>query len=383
MISAEGCRDRRRRLLSATPFPIDACLISDPRHVAYLAGYAPDPFTFRTVSGRALLVVSPGRSVLIGDNLLSPFLDEAFVDEVRAPAWYDGRRSAGSRPDLLVRSALEVLQELRPRRLGIEGATAPVNLIDALRDDCPELALVELGPTLLDLRRAKDPDEVSTIRRAIQAAEAGLAAVRREARSGMTEIDAFQVIDRAATGFLGERANLYGDFVSGPDLHQRLGPPTRRVLQPGDLFLVDFSVVVRGYRGDFAATIQIDAEPDAALARWHAGVLASLAVGEKWLRAGQPCRSVDRAIRQSLADSGLVSDSPGHLGHGIGLDHPEAPFIVPDSEDLLREGDLVTLEPGQYGRPFGGLRVERNYRITADGFELLTSHGLGLAPDGS
>lgn len=52
--------------------------------------------------------------------------------------------------------------------------------------------------------------------------------------------------------------------------------------------------------------------------------------------------------------------------------------MVPDSVDTIREGDVLTLEPGQYGRPWGGLRVERNYRITADGFETLSSHSLDL-----
>lgn len=169
-------------------------------------------------------------------------------------------------------------------------------------------------------------------------------------------------------------------FVSGPELRRRLGPPTNRVLQPGDLLLVDFSVIVRGYRGDFAATLRIDHEPDQALARCHAGVLAALATGEAMLRAGQSCSGLDRSVRQSLADLSLDPKSHGHLGHGIGLDHPEAPFIVPQSEDTLREGDVITLEPGQDGPAFGGLRVERTYRITDDGFESLATHGLGLGP---
>ncbi|MFO0960683.1 MAG: Xaa-Pro peptidase family protein [Isosphaeraceae bacterium] len=364
--------------MAATPFSCDACLISDPRHLAYLAGYAPDPFTFRTASGGALLVIVPGRSILIGDNLLKPFLEAGFADEVRAPTWYDGTRSAGSRPELLCQAALHALLEIRPTRLGIEGASVPLGLIDALREECPVVELVELDPTLRELRRAKDPDEVETLRTAIRAAEAGLEAIRREARSGMTEIDAFRVIDRAASDHLGGRTYIYGDFVSGPELRGRLGPPTARVLRPGDILLLDFSVIVRGYRGDFAVTLHIGEVPDSELARWHAGVLASIGAGEALLQPGRPCREVDRAIRRSLAESGLDPNSPGHLGHGIGLDHPEAPFIVPYSEDVLREGDVLTLEPGQYGPPYGGLRLERNYRITAGGFEMLSGHDLGL-----
>jgi Xaa-Pro aminopeptidase len=69
---------------------------------------------------------------------------------------------------------------------------------------------------------------------------------------------------------------------------------------------------------------------------------------------------------------------PHHAGHGIGLSHPEAPFFVPGSTEILVEGDVVTLEPGAYVAGVGGLRIEHNYRITANGPRVLSGHDLGL-----
>jgi Xaa-Pro aminopeptidase len=57
----------------------------------------------------------------------------------------------------------------------------------------------------------------------------------------------------------------------------------------------------------------------------------------------------------------------------LGLDHPESPYFVPQSDEVLLEGDVVTVEPGAYGAGFAG-RIENNYLITADGFERLTHH---------
>jgi Xaa-Pro aminopeptidase len=120
MPTAEGCAGRRRRLWDALPSPCDALVINDPRHLTYLAGYAPSPFTFRTASGGAVLVLFPDRSVLVGDNLLRPFLDEAHVDEIAAPTWYDGRTSPEARDDVLWSAVIDLLARGGVVHLGVE-----------------------------------------------------------------------------------------------------------------------------------------------------------------------------------------------------------------------------------------------------------------------
>jgi len=62
-----------------------------------------------------------------------------------------------------------------------------------------------------------------------------------------------------------------------------------------------------------------------------------------------------------------------HAGHGLGLEHPESPILVPESTDVLRAGDVVTLEPGCYREGVGGVRLENNYLITESGFEQLNA----------
>ena len=72
---------------------------------------------------------------------------------------------------------------------------------------------------------------------------------------------------------------------------------------------------------------------------------------------------------------------PHHAGHGLGLGHPEPPILVPESDDVLLPGDVVTLEPGSYIDGVGGVRVEHNYVITADGCRRLSNHQLRLTRD--
>jgi Xaa-Pro aminopeptidase len=63
----------------------------------------------------------------------------------------------------------------------------------------------------------------------------------------------------------------------------------------------------------------------------------------------------------------------------LGLGHPEPPYFVPESGDTLLHGDVVALEPGLYIEGVGGMRFERNYRITVDGFETLSNHEIRIA----
>jgi Xaa-Pro aminopeptidase len=100
--------------------------------------------------------------------------------------------------------------------------------------------------------------------------------------------------------------------------------------------------------------------------------------GEALLRAGTPCADIDRAVRAELAAAGYGDAFHSHVGHGLGLGHPDPPYIVPESTDTLEIGDVVTLEPGVFLPGKFGLRVERNYLITPTGVENMTHHPLEI-----
>ena len=102
MLTAEGCAARRERLWEALPSACDVLIVGDPSHLIYFAGYVPSPFVFRTVESGALLLLEPGRATLVADDMLGPFLEQAFVDERVAPTWYDGQHSAPYRRGQLV-----------------------------------------------------------------------------------------------------------------------------------------------------------------------------------------------------------------------------------------------------------------------------------------
>ena len=85
------------------------------------------------------------------------------------------------------------------------------------------------------------------------------------------------------------------------------------------------------------------------------------------------------AVYKPYDDAGYGHAFEHHAGHGIGLAHPEPPILVPNSDDVLVAGDVLTLEPGAYVEGIGGMRFEHNYLITESGCERLSSHDLALA----
>jgi Xaa-Pro aminopeptidase len=106
----------------------------------------------------------------------------------------------------------------------------------------------------------------------------------------------------------------------------------------------------------------------------------ALAAGEKMIRAGVACRDLDRAVRDSFAAKHLAESFTSHSGHGLGLGHPDAPYLVPESSDTLVAGDVIAIEPGQYIKGVGGMRYERNYLVTDSGYETLSHLELKIDP---
>lgn len=361
MLSPEPCRTRRHRLLERLRTVVESPLVlADPLHLRYLAGFSVDPFSLGGDFGGLLVLRADGHTTLIHDDRLPASANECHVDERIVVPWYDGQ-SSGRGPRRLV--LLEALQALK----------TPVRIHDSLGDP---LAATVIG-ALADLRRSKDADELAQLRRCMRAAEAGFGWARAHIEAGMTELDVYNGVAAACNRVAGGAMIVYGDFAVSPGPERRGGPPTGRLLSDGDLFILDFSVVIGGYRGDFTNTLAVGRSPSSEQQRIFDACLTAMAAGEAKLRAGTPCQSVYDAVREAFGP--LAEHFPHHAGHGLGLSHPEAPYFVRESEGELVDGDVVTLEPGLYVVGVGGVRIEHNYLVTADGYERLSHHYIGPA----
>src|SRR5205823_6030086 len=271
MLSAEGCRRRRQRLWQQLdPQPEgDELLLADPLHLIYLANFFVDPFSLGAGFGGVLRLKRDGQATLFHDNRLPKSVEAAHVDERQVITWYDGQAPGRG-----------------PRRLA---------LLERLGQGCEHFRIHDyLGDphaatligTLATLRRTKGEDEVALLRRCMQVTEAGHAWARAHVEPGMTELEVYRGIASACTQAAGQAVIVYGDFAVSPGPQRRGGPPTDRVLEPGDMLILDYSVVIGGYRSDFTNTLVVGKEPTTDQKRLYDLCMQAMAAGEKVLRAG-------------------------------------------------------------------------------------------------
>ena len=378
MLTADGCRNRRARLWSALEEKPDWILLSEPRHLMYFASFYASPFIFRTQNAAALLILgADGSSTLITDNMLKAYAAKAHVDERIAADWYTGDASAPERQSVLVGASLDAMRSHNGTRIGFD-QMVPSELCLQLARSRTGFQGTAINAAVHGLMRRKDADEVAVLRRAIGAMEAAFTRAEDDLHAGMTEMDAYALVSAVVNGQLGEQALIYGDFASGERTVAKGGPPTMRRIERGELFLLDYSAVLYGYRADFTNTWTVDGEPTARQRDLASFCLEAIDAGERLLKPGTRGRDIDAAVRRVFARHDVEHHFPHHSGHGLGLGHPDPPYFTPASDDVVGEGDVVTLEPGLYVSGVGGMRFERNYLITAAGFELLTNHRLGL-----
>lgn len=360
MITAEGCQARVGRLLSALK-PSGPLLLADPTNLRYLANAYVDPFHLGTDYGPLLVIRPDGSTTLISDSRAPASLDQAFVTDRIKTKWYDGQ-SAGK----------------GSRRMILRDALAAVGTSGRVHDDILDPDAQRLHDIVTNLRRRKDPDEVAQLKHCMRVTEVGHAWARSNVQSGMTELDVYAGILKECTVAAGHAVIVYGDFAVSPGSSRRGGPPTNQVIKAGDMLILDFSVVIGGYRSDFTNTLVVGAEPNAGQKQLFDQCVAAMKTGEAELKAGASCQKVYDAVHGSFAAAGVAEHFPHHAGHGLGLTHPEAPFFVTRSEGELVAGDVVTLEPGLYIDGIGGIRIEHNYLITECGYERLSDHTIAL-----
>lgn len=373
MLTAEGCKQRRARLWSATPEEVQWLLVADPRHVCYLSGFWVNPFSFSQGERALLLLQRDGSATLFADNFTRRSAVEApHLVEESIVGWYDHQHSVEDRDGILAQHFLEHAKALDPRVGMVEATALPLHY-GSIANAAPGL-----GPLLRQLRREKHDDELQLLAHCMSAGDAGHAAAREAIRPGMTEFELYLEVQQAAEQAAGCAAIVYGDFrKTNAATPKAGGMPTNDTLEAGDLFILDYSVVIQGYRSDFTNTLAAGT-PSAEQQRLYDTCVEALEAAETVATAGVDARSVYDAASRVIA-GGDFGPLAHHCGHGLGLGHPEPPILTPQSGDVLCDRDVITIEPGAYVEGIGGVRVEHNYRVKPGGVDRLSSHQLVLA----
>lgn len=232
---------------------------------------------------------------------------------------------------------------------------------------------IDASSMIPELRRTKDAEEVRLIREAARIGREALGNVLKLARAGMTEVE-FDIMLTGEIKRLGaEKGWAHDDFIvaSGERSAMCHAPATMKKFAEGETVTVDYGAMVGGYMSDITRNFVIG-HADSKAVEINAVLLKAHHEAVRALRPGVKGADVDAVARKVIADAGYGDKFVHGLGHGLGLEVHESPRLSRTSKDILKAGDVVTIEPGIYIEGWGGLRIEDDYLITEDGCECLT-----------
>lgn len=232
--------------------------------------------------------------------------------------------------------------------------------------------LVATNDLVEDLRVTKDEGEMARIEAAADIADIALAQVKERLTKDVTELEFAQELDNEMRQRGADAVSFETIVASGPNGALPHARPSRRVVERGELVVVDFGAEVDGYHSDMTRTLCAGPPESSEMVELLDAVLVAQRAGVRAVRPGVSGAEIDTACRDSLRDAGFGEAFIHGTGHGVGLEIHESPAISAGSTDILREGAVVTVEPGAYLNGVGGARIEDSLVVTASGARALT-----------
>lgn len=229
------------------------------------------------------------------------------------------------------------------------------------------VAFTSAESVLAELRGVKDASEQAAMQQAVSIAQAALLATLPAIRSGISEqeIAGELLAQLYRHGSAGELPFM-PIVASGPNSANPHAVPGVRMLEDGDLLIIDWGAGYEGYISDLTRTFAIGRVGDE-LVKIAGVVEAANAAGRAAVKPGIRAGDVDRAAREVIETASYGKYFIHRTGHGIGMEGHEAPYIYAQNDLILQPGMTFTIEPGIYLPGRGGVRIEDNVVVTKDG----------------
>jgi Xaa-Pro aminopeptidase len=228
---------------------------------------------------------------------------------------------------------------------------------EALKSVESSIRLIPVEGVVDSLRAVKDPVEIGLIRQAVEITDRAYAHIEKTIRPGMTELEVAWELEKFQRDN-GSGAMPFGIIVaSGPNSALPHAQPSSRKINAGEPVVIDMGARVGGYCSDFTRTLCIG-EPDDTFRKVYDIVLGAQLAAISLIKSGMTGRQADGFARTVIEEAGYAEEFGHSLGHGTGLAAHEQPRVGPNSDDILTDGMVFSVEPGIYLPGWGGVRIE-------------------------
>ncbi len=334
---------------------LDGLLITAPANCRYLCGFS---------GSNANLLLTRSESILLTDGRY---------------ARQSVREVAGSAIRIVKGTLAEELKEVLGGALtvGFESEQMTVAAAQRLREANHMVSWRPIGQPVERLRRVKEPAELARIAEAVRIAESALEETINGLEPGRSELEVAGLLEMHLRTMGSEGSAFEPIVASGMRGSMPHGRASTRAIEEGDLVTIDFGAICEGYHSDLTRTYAVG-DPDSRMLGWFDAVNAAIDAVLMAARPGRLCSDLDAIARERIDEAGLGEYFVHNLGHGIGLEVHEDPRLSPNSTHSLDVGMVVTIEPGIYVPDLGGIRIEENVVISAEGAQLLSTAPRGI-----
>ncbi|MCT4352318.1 aminopeptidase P family protein [Streptomyces sp. Je 1-79] len=342
--------DRAAR--SAADAGLAGVLVAPGPDLVYLTGYQPTAITERLT----VLVLAAGRDpVLVVPTLEAPDAEKApGAAALTLRDWTDGKDPYAVTAPLLDAEG----------RFGVSDNAWAMHLL-GLQKQLSSTSYVSLTDALPMLRAVKDAHELERVAAAGAAADQAYGEILKVAFAGRRETEVAADLAALLMRFGHSQVDftVVGSGPNGANPHHEAG---ERVIQRGDMVVLDFGGLKHGYGSDTTRSVHVG-EPTAEEQRVHDLVREAQQAGFEAVRPGAACQDVDRAARKVITDAGYGAYFIHRTGHGIGVTTHEPPYMIEGEERPIVPGMCFSIEPGVYLPGRFGVRIEDIVTATEEG----------------
>jgi Xaa-Pro dipeptidase len=259
------------------------------------------------------------------------------------------------------------------KKIGVEPLSLRVLELRFLENAANHAQFVSAQEILSSLRICKDETEVECMRKAVDIAQRAFLATLASMKTGRTEREVAGELTLQLLRNGSDTEIAFSPIVSsGPNGANPHAAPGERRLSPGDLIVVDWGATHNGYISDLTRTVAVGSI-DSEWERIAKVVAEANSAGRSAARPGIAAGEVDHAARAVIEKAGYGAYFTHRVGHGIGMQVHEEPYMFAENNLLLEPGMAFTVEPGIYLPERNGVRIEDNVVITKDGAETLSN----------